>query len=313
MKQALPAAAILVALGALWWFWPRAARDERPAADTTFRIHATTYPLAYLASRIVGDLATVTCLVREGDPLLWRPTRKDIEVLQAAGLIVLNGAGVERWVGTVSLPGARTIDTTAAVRDDLIEIEKALAHSHGPGGAHTHEGTDPHTWLDPVLLTQQAKAILHGLLRFLPEHRAALEQRFGELALALDGLDRSFRRLGRLPPGESLFASHPAYDYLARRYRWRIVNFDLDPAEAVSPQALARIEEALQQTRARFMLWESKPIAAAAQAVAALGLENLVFSPCELLSDEDRRAGLDFLSVMQSNVASLRPAFERHR
>jgi ABC-type Zn uptake system ZnuABC Zn-binding protein ZnuA len=36
-----------------------------------------------------------------------------------------------------------------------------------------------------------------------------------------------------------------------------------------------------------------------------LGLESIEFSPCELLPQDDRKAGKDYLSVMKQNLANL--------
>ena len=229
--------------------------------------------------------------------------------LQAADLVVLNGADAERWVTKASLPAARVVDTCRELAAELIVTLKDVSHRHGPGGAHAHDGFDPHTWLDPVLATRQAKEVLRGLLRFLPRHEGALQARFDALAFELDAVDRSLRGLGTQPGDEVLFASHPAYDYLARRYGWRVVSFDLDPGEAPSEETLGRVAAQRGKTPGRFLMWESQPVAEAEVAFERLGLTSIVVSPAETLDAAPRQAGVDFLSVMKANVDALRPAF----
>ena len=198
-----------------------------PARDKPL-VCTTLYPVQYFAERIAGDLAEVECVVDPGaDPLHWRPDRAMIQLLQGADLVLLNGAGAEPWLFQVSLPMTRVVETAGPLSEQLIQIEDAVTHSHGPGDTHTHEGTDPHTWTDPKAAKVQAEQVLAGLLTVLPDQAEKLKIRHDELAAELGALHDSFAALGNVPEGETLVASHPAYNYLARTHGWPIVNFDL--------------------------------------------------------------------------------------
>jgi len=107
---------------------------------------------------------------------------------------------------------------------------------------------------------------------------------------------------------EAILASHPAYNYIARRYGWHIKNLDLDPEEMPDEEALAEIRSLLGEFPARYILWESAPRPEVAARLKALfGLTSVEISPCELLSPEQRKAEADFLSVMKTNAERLRP------
>jgi len=107
-----------------------------------------------------------------------------------------------------------------------------------------------------------------------------------------------------------LLASHPAYNYVARRYGWNIKNLDLDPQQMPDNESLDEIRTLLKEHPARFILWESAPDPAiAARLEAELELTSVVFSPCELHSAADRDAGLDYLSVMRQNIQNLAQVF----
>ena len=57
---------------------------------------------------------------------------------------------------------------------------------------------------------------------------------------------------------------------------------------------------------AKYVLWESAPLTESAERMKKeLGLESIEFSPCELMSEADRNAGKDYLSVMKQNLKNL--------
>ena len=98
----------------------------------------SSWPIWSLASRIVGDGAQVECLLAPGnDARVFQPDRALLAAMGDADLVLLNGANLEPWAQTVSLPSGRTVELSKPFESDLIEIEGAICHSHGPGG-HTH-------------------------------------------------------------------------------------------------------------------------------------------------------------------------------
>jgi zinc transport system substrate-binding protein len=276
------------------------------------RVVTTFHPTEYLAARIAGDAARVECLAPpDEDPLFWEPKGEVLRDLVSADLIVLHGAGMDTWRAKVSLPTSRTVVVSDGLAEHLLEFGKALTHSHGAGAEHSHKGTDPHVWMDPKRLAVQARAVHAGLARVLSDgDRAGLDQRLASLLEDLDDLHGAWSALGSLPAGEYLYASHPAYDYLADRYGWALVNLDLDPEQVPTAETLEAIRVNLVRRPARFMMWEARPLPEVEEAVrTATGLESLWVSPCEQLTPEERAAGADFLSVQRGNVERLGIAF----
>ena len=241
----------------------------------------TFYPTQYFAQRIAGDLATVICPVPEdADPIFWMPDAGTIQRYQQADLIILNGAGFEKWVEVVTLPQSALIDTAKLLTEPFIKYEHATVHQHGPEGEHTHEGIDGHTWLDPNNAKLQAQAILEALLTKRPTHEAQLRDRYDALANELDELDEALKTL-KLPP---VLCSHPAYNYLARRYDWKIHNLDLDPEQPLTADAITELRHTLTHFPSQHLLWEGEPLAANIQQLKQeCSLQSLTISPCELL------------------------------
>ena len=271
-------------------------------------IYTTFYPTRYFAERIGGDRAEVVCPVPVGeDAIFWMPEAKVIAAYQKADLIIVNGAGFAKWVDKVSLPQAKIVDTAKPLAKEFIRYEKSTTHSHGPSGAHEHKGIDGHTWVDPVNAKVQAGEIAKAMKKRFPEHAAAFEEGWKSLAKDLDGLHEELDALAKGYGGRPILASHPAYNYIARRYKWSLTSLDLDPEEMPDDDAFAALKDLLKTKPARHLLWEAYPKKEIAERMKKeLGIESVEFSPCELLGDEEIASGLDYMKVMKATIENVR-------
>ncbi len=273
------------------------ARPEltRPVVITTIEANR------YLAERIGGNVLDVRYPVPpEADPLAWEPNRTQIAEMQQADLVLLNGAGLEPWGEHVSLVPSRTAVLADRYRDQWLEFEAAIEHQHGPDGGHSHQGTDPHVWMDPLLARSHAEQMVEIFSQRFPEGATGFRERGQEVLTDLDALDAQYRAASaeRKP---TFYANHPAYDYLGRRYGWSLINLDLDPEVAPAPSSIPRKRD----DSARYILWESDPIPAAVAVLQEIGLSSVTISPAE----HSPEAG-NWLSVMQENARQFEKLLE---
>ncbi len=278
-----------------------APRKAKPTVYTTF------YPIRYFTERIGKDRVEVLCpLPDDADPILWMPDAETIRSYQQADLIIINGAGLEKWIHKVSLPDAKVVDSARPFEKEFINIEGAITHSHGRGGSHTHEGIDGHTWLDPVFAKVQAAEIHKGLSRVLPDCRDVLDSNLASLMSDLEALHNALGELTGALDGQNLLASHPAYNYVARRYGWKVTNLELDATIMPDEKSMAQISAVADKESARIILWETEPLDEIAERLEEQsGLKSVLFSPCEMLSEESMRRGLDYVGVMNENIRRL--------
>jgi zinc transport system substrate-binding protein len=269
-------------------------------------IYTVNYPLQYFTERIGGDLVDVYFPApKDIDPAYWSPNVETISAYQQADLIVLNGAGYAKWVRKVALPRLRTVDTSAAFSDRLITAGDVVTHSHGPEGDHLHSGTAFTTWLDFTQAAQQAEAIAVALTRKRPDAKGQIDRNLDSLKADLLALDERTAKAVSSDATRPLLASHPVYQYLARRYGLNLKSVMWEPDEAPGAAQWAQLGETLNDHPARWMLWEREPVPETIERLGQLGVESIVLNPCGNLP----KAG-DFLSVMVENAASLEHVYE---
>ena len=268
-------------------------------------VYVVNYPLKYFAECIAGEHANVVLPIpADEDPAFWMPDTKTISDYQRADLILLNGANYAKWVNKVTLPQFRLVDTSAELEERFISVEGAVTHTHGPTGEHAHEGIAFTTWIDFELATEQAKAIMKALSRKRPALRDTFQSNFKALEKDLLTIDRDIMAIVANKPEQPFVASHPVYEYFARRYGLNIISVQWEPEQIPSEEQWVELQSILKDHPAKWMIWEGEPDKVSVARLESMGVNSFVFDPCGNTPGQS-----DFLSVMRKNVENLKLTF----
>lgn len=264
-------------------------------------VYTVNYPLTYFARRVGGDHVDVVFPIPpEVDPAYWKPDRNAISGFQSADLILRNGADYAKWIQHATLASSRMVITTRELTDRYIEIPEAITHSHGPGGDHAHASVAMETWLDPQLAIAQAKVIQQEFTKLNPELAAEFQANFEPLQSDLETFDSELTSVVASLPGKWV-ASHPVYDYLARRYDLQLKSLHWEPDEFPTNQQWQEFEAMIEDHPASRMLWEDVPLIETSRRLAELNVRVVVFRPL----GNQPSAG-DYLSVMRDNLQNVK-------
>jgi zinc transport system substrate-binding protein len=268
-------------------------------------VYAVNYPLAYFAERIGGGHVEVHFPAPAAvDPAFWMPDADTVAGYQGADLILLNGAGYAKWIERVSLPRRKLVDTSRGFAGSYITVTEGVTHQHGPDGDHAHTGIAFTTWLDFSQAAQQAGEIAAALSRQRPEHAAAFNENLQRLQEELLQLDARMQALAAAQPGLPLLASHPVYQYLARRYGLQLRAVTWEPAVQPDGSSWRELQSMLETQASHWMLWEDDPRMETRAALERLGVQTVLFRP-----GMNRPATGDFMTLMQANIKALAVAF----
>jgi zinc transport system substrate-binding protein len=255
-----------------------ASSDAAPSA--ALRIVTTNAPIALFAQRIGGDFVKVSMSgPDDGDPAFWSPKAEDITAMQSADLILLNGAGFEKWRSRVALPERKVVETAEGFRSTWIETKDGETHSHGLEGEHSHGGTAFTTWLDPMQAIEQAKAIRARLAEALPAQASVIDANYQALERDLRDIDARLESAVGTSHGLPLLFSHPIYDYLIRRFELNGRSVQWEPVAMPSEEEFARLAETLKEHPAKWMVWEDEPGSQIRTKLRELGVECVVVNP----------------------------------
>lgn len=280
--------------------------DRARALERLPRIYVPNPAIESMVRSLVGDSARILAPwkgrdgAEGGDPAYWKPTADVIREIQSCALILLNGAGYERWSEQAALPRAKTVDTTGHVRGRLI-VEEGETHSHGPDGEHSHSGFASSTWLSPALAKEQLATVVGGIYE-LEGTTYPTSEIYQAMRARLDEADATLREVGALAP--RLLASHPVYQYLGQAGGIAIESMHWEPGEMPSDKEWTqfRLTRAGHPRPTAWMLWEGEPGPEIRARLDAEGVRVFVFP----LFPIDEKG--DFVWTFARTIEALRDA-----
>jgi len=245
MDRRLVAALILITVASAWMGAAYLARTK-PQSSSKLAVVASFYPLAYMAQTIGGDNIEVTTLIQPGiEPHSWQPSAGDLVACSDADIIIYNGAGLDNWLKADILP---SIDTTGKIIIDTAQ-NVTLYRNTAKAEIQDHGAYDPHTWVSPHEAHQQAETIYKAFIQSDPSHASNYTTRWITLSNTLNALDTSYATQLSNKTKNTIFVTHDAFGYVARRYGFQqesIVGISADTQP--STETIVQIITLMQQT-----------------------------------------------------------------
>ncbi|MFZ5824910.1 MAG: metal ABC transporter substrate-binding protein [Bacillota bacterium] len=284
--------------------------------ESKLKVATSFYPLYEFAKVVGGDKVEAINLVPPGtEPHDWEPTAGHIKLMNSAQVFLYNGAGFEHWVEKT----VKSLDTKSLV---VVETSKGFelmegaheeddGHGHGKKDDHGEE-FDPHIWIDPLGAIHTVEAIRDAFIQADSANKAVYEANAAAQIAKLKELDDEFRAaLGQCRTKE-IFVSHAAFGYLAHRYGLeQHAIMGLAPDAEPKPKELKRIVDEAKEHGIKYIFFETLVSDKVAKVVAKeIGAQTLVLNPFEGLTDEEIKAGKNYLVVMRENLANLKTALE---
>jgi zinc transport system substrate-binding protein len=303
MYKSLRLAATLTAIG----LTAACGSGGSAVGDAHVEATAAFYPLQYVTEQVGGDHVHVENLVKPGaEPHDLELSPRQLVQLSDAGLVVyLSGfqPNVDEAVAQQARDSALDVATVSPLLD-----EHALADGHTADDGHGHDtGRDPHIWLDPTRLADVADAVAGRLGKLDADHAAEFTKNAATLRTKLTALDTEYKQGLATCATRSLVVSHEAFGYLAHRYDLHQIPITgLTPEEEPTAARLAEVARIAKQEKAKVIFFETLVSPKIAETLAQeVGARAEVLDPLEGLGAGSRD---DYISVMRSNLATLRSA-----
>lgn len=195
---------------------------------------ATTTQLGDFTRAVGGDRVTVHQILQPNtDPHDYEPRPQDVRATANAKVVLLNGDGLDRWMGKVvseSGAQARVVDLGPRV---AVKLE---GESSGPEASRY----DPHWWHDPRNAQTAVEDIRDLLAAADPSDRARFEANARGYLAHLEQLDAGLRACFAAVPTarRKLVTDHDAFNYFARRYGVSVVGAVI-PSQSTQAQPSA--------------------------------------------------------------------------
>lgn len=191
------------------------------AAFAQTRVLATTFPVYQIVRNVVRNVPGMEVRLmlpaQAGCPHDYALTPQDMGKLSQADVLVVNGLGMEAFLGSPSARSKkelRTVDASKGISGLLPYTDEETAHEGHEG--HHHGGMNPHLFASPRMAAQMARSIAGQLADLDPGNAAAYWSNGENYARKLDALADEFAALGGKLKNNRIITQHGVFDYLAR-------------------------------------------------------------------------------------------------
>ncbi len=285
---------------------PTISEDPSATESKNALVVTSNYPLYFFASRIAEGVDVAPEIVFpdiDGDPALWIPGAGQIQLLQSADAVIINGAGAESWLNLISIDRRSLVDTSADIANRLIALDDSVLHQHGPEGEHSHQGTAFTTWLDPQLAIAQAKSVTSALIQLVPSGETGFRDNMAKLEQELMQLDSRLAEVFAKLDGRPVLFSHPVYQYLQHHYGINGRSVHWEPEQEPTTSAWIAMQQITTTHSATIMIWEDEPLTSTAQRLSDAGVASVYFHTVA-----NRPGHGDYLSAMGANIERIASA-----
>lgn len=234
------------------------------------------------------------------------PPRERLRAARDARLVVLQGAGFAKWARQAALPSSRTVRLIEKGDPGVLLVEERT-HAHGAQGAHTHRGSDGHTWLDPKLAMRMASRLGDQLAAAFPEHSQSIllrrDAQFGH-ELPEDVLRPDGVHLAEVPRGLGVHGH--GYGYLARAWGGEYSEVDVELDRRLTAAEWNRLRSQIDARGAILMLPRAPVVELEEQlreelkVICVVVAEGAEAAPAQQWLDERQQVHADLRTAIES-------------
>lgn len=221
-------------------------------------VTTTILPTKYFVEQIAGDTLEVKALVEKGsDPHTYEPKPGQMKSIEQSDIHFAVGMEFDEiWLPRLKkqFPNLEVVETQQGIsrmqmqahehhHDDhdaghkdhdvkhtdndhkkdhheheVHNDEKHTDHDEDSHEGHKHSGLDPHIWLDPILVKDQAKNIRDALMIKYPKNAKLYDDNYLKFIKTLDDLDNDIKAKLKGIKTNKFVVYHPSWGYFAKRY-----------------------------------------------------------------------------------------------
>lgn len=296
-RVAILAISIVIPLTAFTLWFSDQSKTTSLAEEKQMKVLVSFYPLYEFTKEIGKERIDVSIIIPAGiEPHDWEPTIQDLQKMQNADMILINGAGFESWLDdfVTSNPNVLVVDTSKDI--ELMDSSKFYFENDG-----SHK--DPHIWLDPILAKKQVQNIANGLMHVDPEHAQHYQENADAYNTKLGLLDNKIRTELSVCSKKDFIAFHNAFSYFAKEYdlnQHTIVGVDAN----AEPTAVT-LQQIIQKAKSFDLdiIFTEEAVNPRISEVIAdeIGGKVLVLSPIEVADKNS-----DYIQKMEQNLLNLK-------
>lgn len=280
----------------------KTSQDSKEAKG--MKIVTSFYPIYAMVKEISGDLNDVRMIQSSSGIHSFEPSANDIAAIYDADVFVYHSHTLESWAGSLDLSlqnskvkvieasEGMTLDRVYGLED--IEVGK---------GVDEKSLYDPHTWLDPEKVAEEAQIIADKLSELDSANKETYQKNAQNFSAKAHDLTKKYQPIFEKANQKTFVTQHTAFSYLAKRFGLNQLGIaGISPDQEPSPRQLSEIQDFVKTYRVKTIFTESNLSSKVADTlVKSTGVSLKTLNPLEADPQNDK----SYLDNLEENLTIL--------
>ena len=268
------------------------------------KIVTSFYPVYAMVKAVSGDLNDVRMIQSSSGIHSYEPSANDIAAIYDADVFVYHSNTLESWAGRLD-PSLQKSKVKVLEASEGMTLERVPGLEDMQAGEGIDEKTlyDPHTWLDPEKVAEEAQIIADKLSELDSANKDTYQKNAQSFSAKAHDLTKKYQPIFEKVNQRNFVTQHTAFSYLAKRFGLNQLGIaGISPDQEPSPRQLTEIQEFVKNYKVKTIFTESNASSKVADTlVKSTGVTLKTLNPLEADPQNDK----SYLENLEDNIAIL--------
>lgn len=280
----------------------KTSQDSKEAKG--MKIVTSFYPIYAMVKEISGDLNDVRMIQSSSGIHSFEPSANDIAAIYDADVFVYHSHTLESWAGSLD-PSLQNSKVKVVEASDGMTLERVPGLEDMEAGKGVDEKTlyDPHTWLDPEKVAEEAQIVADKLSELDSANKEIYQKNAQNFSAKAHDLTKKYQPIFEKANQKTFVTQHTAFSYLAKRFDLNQLGIaGISPDQEPSPKQLTEIQEFVKTYKVKTIFTESNASSKVAETlIKSTGVSLKTLNPLEADPQNDK----SYLDNLEEDIAIL--------
>ena len=268
------------------------------------KIVTSFYPVYAMVKAVSGDLNDVRMIQSSSGIHSYEPSANDIAAIYDADVFVYHSHTLESWAGSLD-PSLQKSKVKVLAASEGMTLERVPGLEDMKAGDGIDEKTlyDPHTWLDPEKVAEEAQIIADKLSELDSANKDTYQKNAQNFSAKAHDLTKKYQPIFEKANQKTFVTQHTAFSYLAKRFGLNQLGIaGISPDQEPSPRQLTEIQEFVKTYKVKTIFTESNASSKVAETlIKSTGVSLKTLNPLEADPQNDK----SYLDNLEEDIAIL--------
>ena len=268
------------------------------------KIVTSFYPVYAMVKAVSGDLNDIRMIQSSSGIHSYEPSANDIAAIYDADVFVYHSHTLESWAGSLD-PSLQKSKVKVLEASEGMTLDRVSGLEDIEVGEGVDEKSlyDPHTWLDPEKVAEEAQIIADKLSELDSENKEIYQSNAKKFIDQAHELTNKYKPIFDKVEQRTFVTQHTAFSYLAKRFDLNQLGIaGISPDQEPSPRQLTEIQEFVKTYKVKTIFTESNASSKVAETlIKSTGVSLKTLNPLEADPQNDK----SYLDNLEEDIAIL--------